>query len=115
MNEQDILWSKGCYTVFENITVATTATKLLSANPDRIAIAISGPNTNRITIGGDAGVTDLNGVVLHTVDPTLLLSSMQFPGLPAKELWAISINASEIIAVWSVYHPCDCLRGEYNG
>ncbi len=70
--------------------VGTTAVPLCQPNLDRLAIIISAPSANRVTIGTDPLLADLTGIVLYATGAPLVLDLNHHGDIVTTGLWAIS-------------------------
>lgn len=88
-----------------NVGVQLTSTPLLDANPNRIALVISCPSTNRVTLMIDqAAVLDL-GITLYPLGTPFVLSLMEHGNLVTRALNAITTVAPQNVNVWEAVLP----------
>lgn len=73
--------------------VGVTATQVLQANPNRVAIMISVWGTNNVFFAFNKGVTATNGFIQFNGLPTLILTVHDLGELVTSELWAIAAGA----------------------
>lgn len=85
------------------VNVATTTTSLVPAAPNRVALIISAPLTNRFTISLlTAAVLD-QGVTLYPAGRTLSLNIHDHGDIVTRAWAAISATAAQNVTVVSVF------------
>lgn len=84
------------------VTVGTTSGQLVGSNPRRVALFLSCPPTNRITISWLPTAVLDEGVNLYPADPALKLLASEMGNGIAQPITAISAVASQGVAVTEV-------------
>lgn len=79
-----------------SISVATTATDLLPADPRRVALVISAPETDAVRISAIGVATTTNGIHLAADNSPLLLNLDSFGNGVVQAFSAISLGAGAV-------------------
>lgn len=87
------------------ITVATSSTGFLGANPRRVGLIISSPRTNRVTISVKNPAVLDNGLTLQPAVNPVILRPGDAGNWLQSNLFAIANSASETITVIEVLEP----------
>ncbi len=87
----------------QNLSVSTTSTDLLPEAPDRVAVIISAPKTNNVTVSTEATAVAQEGVVLYSGNDPLILSAQLHGDLVHRAWTAIAEAGSETISVIEVF------------
>lgn len=81
------------------VTVNLTSTPILSANPSRVAVALSSPEANRVTYCFGTVAVDRVGLVAYSTNDLIILTERDVPGGVAQELHAIAAVAPQDVGV----------------
>lgn len=79
------------------VTVAGTAVVLVSANPKRVALVVSAPDVDGITISPDRAVQFTEGITLHPRGDPLVLDLQHHGALVTNGWWIICSGGPEVI------------------
>lgn len=87
----------------DSVNVLTTTTALLPAAPNRRAILISGPNTNRFTLSLNATAILDQGITLYAADAPLSLNVHEHGDIVTRAWTAISATAAQNVTIISIF------------
>lgn len=79
--------------------VPTTATRVLKADPQRIAVMFQAPGANNVNLDISNQVKDGQSFLAVSKALPLKITDDDFPGLAAGEWWALSNTAASYL-VW---------------
>jgi hypothetical protein len=82
------------------VNVQTTVTPLVPQVEDRVALIISAPQTNRITLTFDPVGTLDNGITLYPTQPPLYLTVDRFGRLVQGPIFCVSATGAQNISYW---------------
>ena len=82
------------------VSIATTSTLLVEADPRRKALLVCRPPTNEITLSLKEAAVANQGVILDTTDPPLLLTAALHGAMVRGPIYAISDTAAQVITFW---------------
>lgn len=84
------------------VAVALTATRILQANPRRMAYTATNPGQGSLYIGWDGTLTALSGILVPTLGGSVSLNIDEDGEWCTYELWAIAIQANTFISTWEM-------------
>jgi hypothetical protein len=103
MQSLDTDFAKNTASQSKTITVGNTAIQILGNVPHRIGVVLSSPTANRVSVGPNPNIVDLEGIVLYATAFPFFVSIDQFPGLVNQALYAISNTGSNAIGIVEVF------------
>jgi hypothetical protein len=87
----------------DTVNVLTSSTALIPAAPNRKAIIISGPPTNRFTLSLNATAVLDQGITLYASNVPLALNASDHGDIVTRAWTAISATASQNVTIVSVF------------
>lgn len=87
----------------DTVNVLTTSTALLPAAPNRRAILISGPFTNRFTLSLNSTALLDQGITLYAAGAPLALNVQDHGDIVTRAWTAISATAAQNVTIVSIF------------
>ncbi len=84
------------------VNVLTTDTEFCAANPKRVALVVSCPITNRITISAENPAVDLRGIVIPPNNTPVCLHVSEYGDWICRNLHAIANVGAELVTFLDV-------------
>ncbi len=102
MCQDDRRYGRNSGAGYFSVSVGTTAVQITQPNPYRLSLVISAPSANRITVGSDPMVSDLNGMVLYGGGGPLPLDIIHHGDIVTGGLWAIANTGTNTVGIMQV-------------
>lgn len=102
MVSEDLMVAKHSNSSLYSVSVGLTDTAVVPQDDRRIALIISAPLTNRVSLNWEGAAILDAGITLYPGGPPLVLSLREHGAVVCKQLRAITVVGAQILNVVSV-------------